>query len=117
MKLIRVKDYEEMSDVICDMFVQKLKTLESPIFGLATGSTPIGLYERLIEKYQKNEISFKHVTTFNLDEYVGLSADHPASYHYFMNENLFNHVDIPKERAHVPSGMAEALDRVNVMKN
>ena len=68
MKLIRVKDYEEMSDKVCEIFVDKLKTLEHPIFGLATGSTPVGLYERLIRKYNQQEISFKNVTTFNLYE-------------------------------------------------
>src|SRR6185312_10369518 len=106
MKLVRVKDYNELSEKACEIFVHKLKTLKNPVFGLATGSTPEGLYERLIEKYNQKEITFQHATTFNLDEYIGLSEDNPESYHFFMMEKLFKHIDLPLERAYVPDGMA-----------
>lgn len=110
MKIIKVKDYDEMSDKACEIFLKKLVEIEKPVFGLATGDTPNGLYQRLIEKYRRNEASFKHATTFNLDEYVGFSKEHPKSYHYYMSERLFNHIDIPIERAYVPNGAAEDLE-------
>lgn len=104
MKLLKLKDYEALSKTACDIVAEKLKTIERPVLGLATGSTPEGLYSCLIEKYKAGELSFKHATTFNLDEYVGLDANHPGSYQYYMKEKLFHHIDLPPERAHVPSG-------------
>lgn len=75
------------------------------ILGLATGSTPVALYEKLIALHRADRLSFQRVTTFNLDEYVGLAPDHPQSYRYFMNEKLFRHVDIPPGNTHLPDGM------------
>src|SRR5690625_856385 len=109
MKLMKVKDYDEMSKKSCEIFVEKLKSIENPVFGLATGSTPIGLYECLVDLFKKNKISFKDVTTFNLDEYIGLPADHPQSYHYFMEDILFKHIDISSENTHLPNGVAKNL--------
>lgn len=111
LRLIKVKDYDEMSAKACEIFVKKMNEIENPVFGLATGSTPEGLYQKLIEEYQKGNISFKHVTTFNLDEYIGLPPEHPQSYHYFMGERLFNHIDIPRENAYLPNGVAEDLEK------
>lgn len=111
MNLIKVKDYEEMSQKSCKMFVEVLKNIDQPVFGLATGSTPIGMYERLVKLHKEGEISFKDVTTFNLDEYIGLPADHPQSYHYFMEDILFKHVDISSENTHLPNGVAEDLEQ------
>ncbi|WP_368654400.1 glucosamine-6-phosphate deaminase [Ornithinibacillus sp. 4-3] len=111
MKIIKVKDYEELSKKACEVFVQKLQTIANPVLGLATGSTPEGLYECLIGQYKQNKVSFKNATTFNLDEYIGLPNDHDQSYHYFMNEKLFKHIDLPKERAHVPSGVVADLEK------
>lgn len=87
-------------------------TTEKPFFvlGLPTGSTPILVYKGLVAAYQKGLVSFKNVATFNMDEYVGLSADHIQSYHYFMREHLFNHVDILKENIHILDGMADNLE-------
>lgn len=79
------------------------------VLGLPTGSSPITMYQELVRMYQQKQLSFKNVTTFNMDEYVGLGADHPQSYHYFMAHNLFDHIDIDKRRAHVPNGVAEDL--------
>ena len=111
MNIIKVKDYDEMSDKACELIVDRLNKLENPVFGLATGSTPEGLYKRLIEKYEQKEVSFKGVTSFNLDEYIGLAADNPNSYHYFMGEKLFNHVDISPSQTHLPNGIADDLNK------
>jgi glucosamine-6-phosphate deaminase len=75
------------------------------VLGLATGSTPIGLYRKLIEKYQEGVLSFEKITTFNLDEYCGLTPDHPQSYHYFMHNNLFDHIDMKPENINIPRGI------------
>nr|WP_314532298.1 glucosamine-6-phosphate deaminase [uncultured Fusobacterium sp.] len=77
------------------------------VLGLPTGSTPLQMYKRLIEFYQDGIISFKNVITFNMDEYVGLDEKHPQSYHYYMFENFFNHIDIDKENVNILDGMAE----------
>ncbi|MBM7600527.1 glucosamine-6-phosphate deaminase [Virgibacillus halotolerans] len=111
MKIIKVKDYAKMSEEACSIVVNKLHQLENPIFGLATGSTPEGLYECLIEEYKQKRASFKNATTFNLDEYVGLDKNDPNSYNHFMNEKLFNHVDISNEQTHLPNGAAEDLEK------
>lgn len=78
------------------------------ILGLATGSTPIPTYKELVRLNKEGAVSFKNVKTYNLDEYAGMSPDHPQSYRYFMNEQLFDHVDIDKANTHVPSGFADA---------
>ena len=102
MKLIVVKDYEEMSLeaslIIKDLLVKK----PDATLGLATGSSPIGLYQNLIKYYEKGEISFKNVKTYNLDEYCELPRSHPESYYSFMHRNLFSHVDILEENVHIP---------------
>ena len=80
------------------------------ILGLATGSTPVPIYQELIELYHKGVIDFGNVTTYNLDEYVGLAPDHPCSYRRFMQENLFEHVNVPAEHIHIPNGMAQNVE-------
>lgn len=109
MKIIRTKDYAEMSKKACDFVVGKLTQLQKPVLGVATGSTPEGMYECLIEQNKQGNVSFKDVTTFNLDEYVGLAKDHPNSYHYYMQENFFKQIDIETENAHLPNGVADDL--------
>lgn len=111
MKIIKVKDYTEMSTKACELIVDRIKTIEKPVLGLATGSTPIGLYNQLIETYKQHNVSFEKVTTFNLDEYIGLDKNNPNSYHYFMSEKLFNHIDIPSEQTYVPNGVASDLKK------
>ncbi|HLR52098.1 MAG TPA: glucosamine-6-phosphate deaminase [Candidatus Avamphibacillus sp.] len=110
MNIIKVKNYEDMSEKACELIVDKLKKLEQPVLGLATGSTPEGFYDRLIDTYKEGNISFENTTTFNLDEYVGLSKDDSQSYHYYMNERLFKHINIKEENAHVPKGDTENLE-------
>ena len=76
------------------------------VLGLATGGTPVGMYRLLIDDHQKNHTSYRNVKTFNLDEYVGMFGDNPQSYRFFMNDKLFNHIDIQKTNTHVPKGDA-----------
>ncbi len=84
-----------------------IKNKPNAVLGLATGSSPIGMYKELIDRCAKGEISFKNVRSVNLDEYVGLSADHDQSYAYFMSHNLFDHVDIDKKNTNLPNGLAK----------
>ncbi len=109
MNVIKVKDYDEMSSKACALVVDRLNKLSEPTLGLATGSTPEGLYQQIIEKYNQGDISFKNVTTFNLDEYIGLDGDHPNSYRFFMNEKLFKHIDILTDKTFIPNGVASDL--------
>lgn len=111
LKVIRAKNYDDMSEKACEMITDRLKGLQNPVFGVATGSTPEGLYQRLIEKYKQEELSFQNIKTFNLDEYVGLAKDDPNSYYHYMNEKLFKHIDIPKEHIHIPNGTADDLEK------
>ena len=111
MNIIVVSDYEEMSEKASLLFSQAIKENPKLVLGLATGSTPLGLYQRLVKMVQNGQISFRDVTSFNLDEYVGLPADHPQSYRYFMNKNLFSQVDIKLENTFVPSGVASDLEK------
>jgi len=114
MKIIKVKDYDEMSTTACELMVDRIKTIKNPALGLATGSTPIGLYQQLIDTYKQENVSFKNVTTFNLDEYIGLGKDNPNSYHFFMSEKLFHHIDIRPEQTYVPNGVASDLKQESV---
>lgn len=102
MQVIKCKDYAEASKVAGDIFIKAINENPQIILGLATGSSPIGIYQNLIKAYEAGTISFKDVRSYNLDEYVGISRDNEQSYYYFMNHNLFNHVDINKDNIHVP---------------
>jgi len=86
-----------------------IRTKPNAVLGLATGSTPVALYCELIRMHREGGLDFSQVTTFNLDEYVGLAAKHPASYHHFMNENLFSHVNVRRDRIHIPDGTAKDI--------
>ncbi|WP_102349210.1 glucosamine-6-phosphate deaminase [Bacillus sp. Marseille-P3661] len=111
MKLIIANDYAAMSELACSFIAKKLDQLENPVFGLATGSTPEGLYKCLIEKFNQGKVTFKNITTFNLDEYVGLEKDNPNSYHTYMKEKFFKHIDISMDRVHLPNGVAANLQQ------
>lgn len=104
MKITIVKDYDAMSDVATTDVVEVLKNVEKPVLGLATGSTPVGLYKNLVKLNEEKEIDFSKVSSVNLDEYVGLTENHDQSYRYFMNNHLFNHVNIDKANTYVPNG-------------
>jgi glucosamine-6-phosphate deaminase len=107
--VVIVEDYDEMSQKAAEVVLDELKRKPDFVLGLATGSTPLGLYENLINAYRDGEADFSRVTTFNLDEYVGLAPDHEQSYRYFMDTNLFNHINIPAENTHVPDGLARDI--------
>ncbi|MBS3764392.1 MAG: glucosamine-6-phosphate deaminase [Planctomycetes bacterium] len=109
MEVVITDDYEKMSDLAAQIAISSLKDKPDMVLGLATGSTPIGLYDRLIAANQNDKIDFSEVTTFNLDEYVDLPPDHEQSYRYFMDEHLFNDINIPEENTYVPDGLAEDL--------
>ncbi|MGE7664719.1 glucosamine-6-phosphate deaminase [Ureibacillus composti] len=110
MKIIRVKDYEEISKTACSYLLKKVEKIKQPVLGLATGSTPEGLYRQLIEAYKNGSLSFKNVKTFNLDEYINLDQTNPNSYYYYMKKYLFDWIDIPKEQIHLPNGKAQDLE-------
>ena len=105
MRLIKTKDYAEASAVAAEIMAAQIILKPDSVIGLATGSTPCGMYANLVKKYQ-NGLDFSAVTTVNLDEYVGLPEEHEQSYRKFMNDNLFNHVNIKPENTHLPNGMA-----------
>ena len=107
MKIYLEKDYAAMSRRAANIIAAEIHKNPACVLGLATGSTPVGTYQQLIEMNKTGDISFKEVTTVNLDEYKGLSGEHDQSYRYFMNDNLFNHVDIDKDFTFVPNGLAE----------
>lgn len=105
MKIIKAKDYDGMSRQAANILAAQIIMKPDCVLGLATGSTPIGLYKRLIEGYEAGDLDFSQVSTVNLDEYRGLPRDNDQSYYYFMNDNLFNHVNIDKANTNVPNGM------------
>ncbi|WP_195695081.1 glucosamine-6-phosphate deaminase [Priestia megaterium] len=107
MNIIQVKNYSEMSAKAADMLISKLHEKPNMNLGLATGGTPKGLYDRLIQDHKEHGMSYKHVTSFNLDEYVGMKPQDPNSYHYYMADALFNHIDIDASSTHVPNGLAD----------
>lgn len=114
---IRRFSSERLATVYVAALVEELLAREPhPVLGLATGSTPVNLYRQLVEFYRQG-LSFAHATTINLDEYVGLSADHPQSYRRFMQDYLFDHINIPREQTHVPNGMVRDLEAECVRYN
>ncbi|TMP26459.1 glucosamine-6-phosphate deaminase [Pseudoalteromonas rubra] len=107
MQIVILKNAAEVAAYGADIFTQQLTRNAGSVLGLATGSTPVALYQELIRRNQAGTVSFSKAKTFNLDEYLGLNGDHPQSYRYFMNEQLFNHIDINKDNTHVPPGDAK----------
>lgn len=115
MRLIIQPDYEKMSCWAANYIAKKIiafgPTAGKPfVLGLPTGSTPAETYRQLVEMYRQGELSFKHVVTFNMDEYIGLPKDHPQSYHAYMWDNLFSHVDIPRNQVNIPNGNAKDIE-------
>ena len=110
MKFITVETYDELSRKAADLIASQIIMKPRCVLGLATGSSPVGTYKKLIEKCGEGDLDFSTVTSVNLDEYVGLDGTCDQSYRYFMNDNLFNHVNIDKDKTFVPGGCAEDLD-------
>ena len=110
LRIYQEADYEAMSRRAAHIIAAEVYRDPACVLGLATGSTPIGTYQNLVAWNKAGDLSFKEVTTVNLDEYKGLSGSHDQSYRYFMNANLFDHIDIDKARTHVPNGLAADAD-------
>ncbi len=115
MRLIPLNTAEDVSKWSAEYIVDRINkfnpTPERPfVLGLPTGGTPLKTYQKLIELYQAGKVSFENVVTFNMDEYVGIPKDHPQSYHYFMFENFFKHIDINPKNVHILDGMTDDID-------
>lgn len=107
MRILVCKNYDEMSKKAAQIIASQVTLKPDSVLGLATGSTPIGMYKNLVKMYNDNELDFSDVKTFNLDEYYQLPRDNDQSYYYFMHENLFNHINIKEENVNIPNGMNE----------
>lgn len=119
MNVIITENYEQMSKKAAEIIIELVKKNPNAVLGLATGSSPIGMYQNMIKDHKENGTSYKNVKTVNLDEYVGLTADHGQSYAYFMRTNLFNHIDIDQTNTNLPNGNATdkqaECDRYNAL--
>ena len=111
MNFVTVKTYDELSKIAADMIKDLINSKPDCILGLATGSSPVGTYEKLREYNKNGEVDFSRVTSVNLDEYVGLTEDNDQSYRYFMNTNLFSQINIDIKNTYVPNGCAENLEK------
>ena len=105
------KDYNDVSRKAANIMSAQIIMKPDAVLGLATGSTPVGMYKQLVEWYKKGDLDFAKVTSVNLDEYKGLSGDNDQSYRYFMNTNLFDHVNIDKTKTYVPNGLEEDSEK------
>lgn len=111
MKIISVDTYEQLSEQAASIIAQQVKEKPECVLGLATGSSPIGTYQKLIEWYKDGQLDFSKVKSINLDEYVGLPDTNDQSYRYFMNTNLFDHINIDKNNTNVPCGIADDMNQ------
>lgn len=108
MNIVVVSNFDSMSEEVAKMVSAQIRQKPGSVLGLATGSSPLGVYS-LLEEYYKRGVDFSQIITFNLDEYVGLAADHPQSYRYYMEQNLFSKVNMKPENVHIPNGVARDL--------
>ena len=111
MRIYKTKDYEDMSRKAANVISAQVITKPDCVLGLATGSTPIGTYKQLIERYQNGDLDFSEVKSVNLDEYKGLPKDHDQSYYYFMYTNLFKDINIDLDNTNIPNGMEPDSDK------
>ncbi len=111
MLLMIRENYEEICKVAAQKFADFIRKKPNCVLGLATGSTPLGVYKELIRIYQEENLDFSLVQTFNLDEYVGLPWEHDQSYYYFMKKNLFDHINVHPNSIHIPNGMASDIEQ------
>lgn len=109
MEIIIKNNYQEVSITAAEYLINTIKNKPTAVLGLPTGSTPLGMYKIAVEEYKKNNISFESVRVFNLDEYVGLDKNNHQSYYYYMNGNLFSHVNLKPENINIPNGMAKDI--------
>ncbi len=111
MNIIKANNYDDMSRKAANIISAQVILKPDCVLGLATGSSPLGLYSHLVERYQQGDLDFSHTKSVNLDEYLGLTHDNPQSYYYFMNENLFRKINIVPENTHIPDGTAADADK------
>ncbi|MEW8957863.1 MAG: glucosamine-6-phosphate deaminase [Moorella sp. (in: firmicutes)] len=107
MKIVLARDYQHLSRLGASLVTRAIKQKPNLVLGLATGETPLGLYQELVKLYRQGYLDFSRVVTFNLDEYYGLPPDDPHSYHYYMETNFFKHVNLRRENVHLPPGRPE----------
>ena len=117
MRVIRVKDYQQISEKAFEIIKQTVTEKPDAVLGLATGSSPVGLYQLMIRDHRENGTSYKDVRTFNLDEYVGLPKEHPESYYSFMHRKLFDNIDIREENIHIPSSEGDLKEQCEAYNN
>lgn len=110
MKIIQAADYQSMSRKAANIISAQVILFPKSVLGLATGSTPLGVYKQLIDWYCKGDLDFSQVTSVNLDEYCGLPEDHPQSYHFYMKQNFFQHINILSQNTHVPNGLLNDVE-------
>lgn len=110
MEIIITETPEEMGKLAADMIERQLLRKPSSVLGLATGSTPVGMYQELVRRHREEGMDFSKVVTFNLDEYLDLAPSHSQSYRYFMDHHLFNHINVDPKNIHVPYGHAEEVE-------
>ncbi|MGG4041342.1 glucosamine-6-phosphate deaminase [Bacillus smithii] len=110
MRVVKVANYEEMSQKAADCIIRQVKEKPDSVLGLATGGTVTGTYQLLAKDHQKNGTSYRQILTVNLDEYIGISSEHEQSYHFYMKKRLFDHIQIPPENTYLPDGQAEDLE-------
>lgn len=111
MNIIKVKNYKELSMQAAGIVAAQISRKKNTVLGLPTGQTPLGMYQELIKRFRKGEIDFSQVITFNLDEYYGLSPEHPQSYNYYMWQTFFNNINIKKENVFIPDGVAKDVQK------
>lgn len=111
MNIIKTENYDKMSRMAANYIAAQVTLKPNCVLGLATGSSPVGTYQELIRRYQAGDLDFSKVTSINLDEYKGLSPENDQSYRYFMNTNLFDHINIDKTRTYVPNGLEDNAEK------
>ncbi|HBD64000.1 MAG TPA: glucosamine-6-phosphate deaminase, partial [Clostridiales bacterium] len=114
MEIIIKSNYREVSESASEYLLNIVKNKPNAVLGLPTGSSPIGMYKIIVDEYKKGNVSFENVKTFNLDEYMGLDRNNDQSYYYFMNENLYSHVNLKPENINIPNGMAEDISHESI---
>ncbi|WP_270584016.1 glucosamine-6-phosphate deaminase [Bacillus smithii] len=110
MRVVKVANYEEMSQKAAECIIRQVKEKPDSVLGLATGGTVTGTYQLLAKDHQKNGTSYRQILTVNLDEYIGIGSEHEQSYHFYMKKRLFDHIQIPPENTYLPDGQAEDLE-------
>lgn len=117
MKIIKCEDYQAVSQKASELVIHQIKTKTNSVLGLATGSTPLKLYDNLVKAYQNNEISFKDISSYNLDEYIGIDRNHSQSYYQYMHQHLFSLVDMNEKNIHIPNNDVNQIDKIAELYN